>query len=181
MRYQTFAATLILGLALGPTLSGAEPAKPLAPPRASAADPFERTLQQMESTIARLRSTADPAQRHQLLQEQARNLRQAMHLAGPIGAAGSRPAPSSAPSTPSQPRWMPRQNMWGPGQRHARAESMGPSVPPSRRRQGAPYTQIEQQLALMQQRLDEQQRILDEILKYKEPFERLLQGQGFSQ
>ena len=181
MRYQTIAALLGAGLALGSTLSVAETALPAVPPRAGAADPFERTLRQMESVIARLRATDDPGQRHQLLQEQAHNLRRAMRLVSARGPGVSRSAPTSVPNTPSQPRWTRRQGTWGPAPPHARTEPMGPSTLHSRGRHGAPYVEMEQQLALMQRQLDEQQQILDEILKYKEPFERLLQEQGITE
>ena len=181
MRYETLAAVLGLGLVFSPIQSGAETVQPASPRQHGAADPFEHALKQMESVIVRLRTTADPTQRYQLLREQARILRQAMHLVGAMGPAGSRPAPASVPNMPRQPVWDRRQSVRGPSQQQAPNQARMPAAPRFQRRQGAPYMEMEQQLALTQQRLDEQQRILDEILKYKEPFERLLQEQGLGQ
>ena len=72
--------------------------------------------------------------------------------------------------------------MWGPGEQPAPRRA-GAAAPEQRgqRRQGAPYAEMEQRLALMQQRLDEQQRVLDEILQYREPIEELLQQRGVGQ
>ncbi len=169
----------------GAPLSGvAESTQPAAaPPITQKPDPFEQTLVQMESTIARLRATNDPAERQRLLREQARNLHQAMRLTGSMGPGAARPARGAGPGMTPQRLWGPGQRRWRPDELPAsrRAGATVPEQPGQRRRHGAPYAQLEQRLALMQQRLDEQQRVLDEILQYREPIEELLQQRGIGQ
>ncbi len=185
MRYHPLAAVLGLTLMCSP-LPGAAEAEQAAPSPAAAETPnaFEQTLLQMESTIAKLRATGDPGERQRLLREQARSLHQAMRLAGPMGPGAARPGRAGSPAgMPPRHMWGPGSRMWGPGEQPSsrRASVAAPEQRGQRRRQGAPYAEMEQRLALMQQRLDEQQRVLDEILQYREPIEELLQQRGVGQ
>lgn len=184
MRCHPLAAVLGLILMYSPWLGATETEQPAtSPATAQAPDPFEQTLLRMESTIAKLRATEDPAERQHLLREQARSLHQAMRLAGPMGPRAARPPSSGSPGMPPRGMWGPGPRMWGPDERPGgrRAGVATPKQPGYQHRQGAPHAEMEKRLALMQQRLDEQQRVLDEILKYREPVEQLLQQQEISQ
>lgn len=181
MRYHPLAAVLGLALMCSPLPGAAEAEQPAPSPAATETpDAFQQTLLQMESTIAKLRATGNPAERQRLLREQARSLHQAMRLAGPMGPGAVRPPRGAGPGMPTRNMWGPGSRMWGPGERPGpkRAGVAAPEQPGHRRRQGAPYAEMEQRLALMQQRMDEQQRVLDEILQYREPIEELLQQAG---
>ncbi len=184
MRGHPLAAAFGLILTGIPLPGTAESSQPVAAPAvAQKQDPFEQTLLQMESTIARLRATDDPAERQRLLREQARNLHQAMRLTGAMGPGAARPTRGAGPGMHPQQMWRPGQRRWRPdGQPASRRAGAGaPEEPGQRRRQGAPYAELAQRLAMMQQRLDEQQRVLDEILQYREPIEELLQQRGIGQ
>ena len=178
MRCHPLAAVLGLTLTYSPWLAAADTGQP---PGVQTPDAFEQTLLEMESTIAELRATSDPVERQRLLREQARSLHHAMRLTDPRGARMAPPPRQSGLGGPPRNLWGPGSRPWGPGER-PRARHGGIKAPPAQtghqRRQQAPYADLEQRLTHMQQRLDEQQLVLDEILKYREPFERLLEQQG---
>ncbi len=173
MRRHPLVAAFGLTLIFSPWLGAAEAGQPA---DIQTPDPFEQSLLQMESTIARLRATSDPAERQRLLREHARSLQQAMRLSVPGGARMAHPPRGGSPGMPARHLWGPGNRAWGPGDRRParHAGRMPPERPGHQRRQGAPGADVEQ-------RLDEQQLILDEILKYREPFEQLLQQQGLGQ
>ena len=185
MRSLPPAVALGLTLMCIPLTGNAESVQPRPTATApAAADPFEQALLQMEGSLAKLRATGDPAERQRLLQEHARGLHQAMRLAAPPGPGTARPGRGASSGMPPRYMWGPGSRMWAPGEKATtrRAEAKAPEHQRGQpRRRGAPYAQLEQRLVLMQQRLDEQQRVLDEILQYREPIEELLQQRGIGQ
>ncbi len=176
----------VLSVALGLLLTysswlgAAEPGQP-APAQAS--DPFEQTLLQMEQILARLRATRDPGERQRLLRQQARSLYKAMRLAVPRGPGMVHPPGQVGQGMGPPNRRGPGGRTWGPAPRAAGGESAGvkPEQPVPGHRQGTRYAEMARRMDLLQQRLDEQQLVLEEILKYREPFEQLLLQQGIGQ
>jgi len=184
MRHHTLTA---LSLALlispqvpaAPTLPAPTPADPAqVPAQVPAQDPMEQRLAEMEAIIASIRATDDPLERQRLLRRQAREVREAMRLLAMGYGRGPRAMP---PGMPPQDMWSgPRRGMWGPEPsryRHLQPLERGPG-PGTTTRRGPEYEAMQHRMNLMQQRLDEQQKTLDEILQYREPFEELMRQQG---
>jgi hypothetical protein len=150
----------------------AEAPMPLAPevPSPTPLTPFETKLDQIQGLTTRVRESRNPAERQRLLAEQARAVQEALWLTR----TAARPAPGrrarvGPPAMAPQPVWAHRERMrgaptpatqWGPGQGRAKG--------PGR------YEVLEGQIRDLEERVAAQQLILDEILRYREPIERLL-------
>ena len=173
-------ASLAICLWLAPSAFAADalgPTPGIPRPDPHLATPFQAKLDEMQGLIAKLRVSADPVQRQRLLRQQARTVREAMWIASPGATAGPRQPPlaNSRPMPPQPPMWSPRERP----PTHVISQAQRSVAAVDARRVGpARYQALENQLQELHQRLDAQQQILDEILKYREPIERLLGQQG---
>jgi hypothetical protein len=137
--------------------------------QASSPTPFEAKLDQIQALTARVRESGDPAERRRLLAEQARAVQEALWLTR----IAARPAPGRPFVGP--PAMVP-QALWGPRDGIRRVSTPSPQRAPRQARTEGParYQALERQIRDLEERVAAQQVILDEILKYREPIERLL-------
>jgi len=163
------ALALCSGIGLCAFAAEAPPPMPVAPD-APSPTPFEAKLDQIQGLTARVREARDPAERQQLLAEQARAVQEALWLTRTTAMpAPRRPALVGPPAMAPQPVWAVRERMRGapaPAARHAPGQSRAKG--PNR------YGALERQVRDLEERVAAQQLILDEILRYREPIERLL-------
>ena len=168
-RITAFALTLCLSpsaFASGIT----DPAASATRPATSRAASFQAKLDEMQDLLAQLRASQDPAKRRHLLHAHARTVQEAIWLSS-AGHDYRRPPVVSPRPMPGQPAWRYRDPIRTAGLSKAQPEG----TPAQQRHKGpARYELLQSQLQDLAQRLDAQQLVLDEILRYREPIERLL-------
>ncbi len=145
---------------------------------------FDATVRDMQKSLDQIKAATDPGERLRLLREHMQITGDAMRTA--VG------------HMPGYGRGMPpsRQGRWGPGMggpqgwppgRVGWPGMQGPYGGPGVPAPGAAPTPpeapiseqaLQQRLTEMQQRLDKMQQVLQDVVKYKEPIDKLLQQQG---
>ena len=168
-------ATLALSLCLGPSVFASDatgPATPETQQESPAVTPFQAKLDEIQDLIARLRQSRQPTERRRLLLAHARAVQEAMWLSSTGAGRDYRRAPVvSAPPMRGQPSW-------GYHEPIRAASVLKPqtsgTVAPQRQKESTRYEVLESQLQDLAQRVEAHQLVLDEILRYREPIERLL-------
>lgn len=155
---------------------------------------LDQRLEEMQQRLDGIRKARDPQERWRLMREQSQSWRQAMQMARPVPPQGTRsgrmPWSGSAlgpqgrwsrqpPMGGVQPGWGQRPSMGGPmRQRGYPRPPAAPEGPAGSNALAAEEQQLQRRMEMLQQRLDQQQKILEEILRYRQPIEQMLQEKG---
>lgn len=141
---------------------------------------MDKRMAETEALFAKLRETDDPSERMKIMQEHRKSMQESMPERPQYKRMRPRAYPGQRYNYSRGPyqRWQPMPRTDSPAADTAAPQSPPPAAPDMEAHRTRMMESIHRQMEIMREQMERQQKVMDDIMKYRAPIEEMLKKQS---